>query len=247
MNNKTTDNIPDSILELLPWFTIDKLSIEDKLIFENALLSYPSLQQHLKHEQQLIEKVSMDNSILDKSVIPAIEERLKTVFNMIDHPEILTRTKELSDSSTTTTVLDRVKNIVNSLIPRQDFMQQYSRVAGVACMVLSVAALTTFAKPLFTHTSDFVPASAVTQSAAKQAESTNNTKTVLLVGFNGTSEELSNINALKGKQINIESPPDKDGFFQISFKQTLNADEIKTTIDSLLKNEEMIWFAGEAF
>ncbi|MGK0272814.1 MAG: hypothetical protein ACI88H_003490, partial [Cocleimonas sp.] len=112
---------------------------------------------------------------------------------------------------------------------------------------LSVAVLASFIAPKHSDTSVFIPASAVTQPTDNQASLVNAKNTILLVGFKGTSAELSNNDALKGKQIKIESPPDKDGFFQISFKDSMSKDEIKQTLDALLAQKEIIWFAGEAF
>ena len=37
----TKNQIPEEVLELLPWFTTNKLSTEDQKIFEKALNTYP--------------------------------------------------------------------------------------------------------------------------------------------------------------------------------------------------------------
>ncbi len=66
---------------------------------------------------------------------------------------------------------------------------------------------------------------------------------MLLVGFNGTSVELGNNKVLKDKLLKIETVPDKEGIYQISFKQTLSAKEIKQTLDALQVQKELIWFA----
>ena len=244
---KNEINIPEDILGLIPWFAINKLSSEDQIIFESALIDYPSLKQQLEDESKMIAKITANNSIYYNTIFGSSEERLKTVWNIIDKPETSTATKISNKESLNSNLFAKLKNIVNVLIPNHHSMPQFARVAGLGGLVLSVAVLTTLAKPLFTHTSDFVPASAVTQPTANQPSEESTTQTILLVGFNGSSEELSNIDALKGKQLNIESPPDKEGFFQVSFKQAMDSNEIKTTIDALLKHKEAVWFAGEAF
>ncbi|WP_299871788.1 hypothetical protein [uncultured Cocleimonas sp.] len=253
MKTNNTTNIPEEVLQLVPWFAIGKLSEEDKAFFENALLSYPSLQEQLNLEKQMIDLVSEDSvllnyadgSLVDKSVIAAPEERLKAVFNVIDNLEPATKAQRQSDA--TGSLVERLKNAFDSLIPNLGIKPQYARFASVSVLALSVAVIASIVIPSKTETSDFTTASAVTQPIDNQEKLASTTKIVLLVGFNGTSEELSNNDVLKGKQIKIGSPADNNGFYKISFKDSMTADEVKQTIDALLAQKETIWFAGEAF
>jgi len=250
MNNNTNNSysdIPEEVLELLPWYAIGKLSLEDQTLFEKALIRYPLLEGQLQQELQLIETVSTDKSILNLSAIATQDERLKSVLNMIDVAETQGQTKDNSESGTSSSLLDKLKNAFETLMPSADDLPQYARVASVAVLVLSIAALTAFVAPLFTETSEFIPASVVSESSDEQTSLINASKTVLLVGFNGTSVELGNNDVLKDKLLKIETVPDKKGIFQISFKQTLSSDEIKQTIDALLEQKEVIWFADESF
>ena len=244
MNNNTNNSdgpIPEKVLELVPWYAIGKLSVDDQALFEQALVSYPSLREQLDIEQQMQAAVSADHSILNKSAIAPTEERLKSVLNMID-------IEEASQSQVqNVSMLDKLKSMFDSIIPSANGVPQYARVASVGILVLSVAVMTAFVAPLFNDKSDFIPASAVTQSDINKPALTNSTKTTLIVGFDGTSVELGDNTVLKGKLSKVESVPDKDRMFQISFKETLSADEIKQTIDALLLQKEQIWFAGEAF
>lgn len=248
MNNNTNNSdgsIPEKVLELIPWYAIGKLSVDDQAYFEKALVSYPSLSKQLETEQQIFEAVSADHTILDRSAIAPTEERLKAVFNMIDVEEARSNAENTESSDS---LLDKIKNSFEVIFPSSNGLPQYARVASVGVLVLSVAVLTAFVAPLFTdNKSDFTPASAVTQSNINQPSLINSTKTTLLVGFNGTSVELGDNTVLKGKVAKIESVPDKEGIFEISFKKSMNADQIKETIDSLLAQKQLIWFAGEAF
>ncbi len=247
MNTNNVTNIPEEVLELIPWFVIGKLSVDAQAFFENALQSYPLLQKELKIEQQTIKLVSADNSLFYKSVIASPEERLKSVFNVIDNLEPPSKATSHSKSDVTGSIVERLKNAFDSLIPSLHIRSQYARIASVSVLALSIAVLSSFVAPPHTETSDFIPASAVTQPMGNQTSLADTSNTILLVGFNGTSLQLSNNDALKGKQIKIDSPADKDGFFQISFKDSMNADEVKQTIDALLAQEDTVWFAGEAF
>ena len=250
MNNNTKNTnyeIPEEVLELLPWYAIGKLSAEDQVIFEKALLIYPVLEKQLEQELQMIEIVSADNSLLNLSVISPQEERLKSVFNMIDIAEAQDQYKDHIESDNANSLFEKFKNIFDTLMPTAGGMPQYARVASVGVLVLSVAVLTAFVAPLFTEQSEFLPASANSQSGVEKTSLINSSTTVLLVGFNGTSIELGNIEILKDKLLKIQTVPDKEGIYQISFKQPLNDAEIKQTIDALLKQKELIWFAGESF
>jgi len=247
MNNAhKTNNIPEEILELLPWYALGKLSVDDNAIFENATLRYPSLQKQITLEQQMIELVSADKTLLDMSVIASIEERLKSVLNVIENLKPPTNAKNNSESKLTNSFLENLKNAFSSLVPNLDFKPHYAGIAGVAALAVSVAIFSSFVTTSDTSTSDFDLASANDKSKANETVTDTN-KTVILVGFSGSADELSDNEVLKGKQIKITSPADKDGFFQISFQKSINADEIKQIIKTLLAQKETVWFAGEAF
>ena len=250
MNNNTKNSnkdIPEEVLEILPWYAIGKLSVDDQALFERALLQYPLLQIQLEQELQSIETVSTNKSLLDKSIIANQDERLKAVFNMIDMAETQDRLKNKDKSDTNYSLLDKLKNTINSFIANPSGMPKYARAASVSVLVLSVAVMTAFVAPLFTEKSDFIPASAVTQPLSEKSSLINSSQTVLLVGFKGSSTELGNNKVLKGKLLKIETVPDKEGIYQISFKKLLSVDEIKQTLDALQVQKELIWFAGEAF
>ena len=248
MNNNTNNSnsdIPEEVLELLPWYAIGILSVDDQAFFDKALLKYPLLEDALKEELQAIETVSADKSILDLSAIAPQDERLKSVFNMIDLAE--TQEQATSSSVKSNSILDKLKSVFDTIMPSEGGMPQYTRLASVGILVLSVAVLTAFVAPLFTEQSDFIPASAVTQPSDEQSSLINSSSTVLLVGYNGTSVELGNNEILKDKLLKIQTVPDKEGIYQISFKQPLTSAEIKQTIDALLEQKELVWFAGESF
>ena len=235
MNNNTENSdsdIPEEVLELIPWYAIGKLSVEDQALFEKALIRYPLLEKQLQQELKLIETVSADKSLLGKSAISAQEERLKSVLNMIDIAENQDQAKSHNESGTSSSLLEKLKNAFDALIPNINGVSQYARLASVGVLVLSIAVLTAFVAPLFTETSDFIPASALTESRDEQSSLINASNTVLLVGFNGTSIELGNNETLKGKLVKVETVPDKEGIYQISFKRVLNGDEIKQVIES---------------
>ena len=244
MNNNTKNSggdIPEKVIELIPWYAIGKLSVDDQALFEEALVSYPSLQKELELEQQMQLAISADQSVLDKSAIASTEERLKSVLNMIDVEEAQV------NSTAKDSFLGKFTGLFDILIPSANGVPQYARIASLGVLVLSVAVLTAFVAPLFTDKSDFVPASAINQPSGNKTTLTNAAKTTLLVGFNGNSEQLGNNTVLKGKLMKIESVPDKKGMYQISFKQTMNAEQIKKTINDLLAQKELVWFAGEKF
>jgi len=250
MNNNTNNmnsNIPEEVLELLPWYTTGKLSTDDKVLFDKALVKYPLLAELLEQEIELIETVTADKTLLEASALENQEERLKSVLNMIDIVETQNQAVAQSKSSMAGSLLQKLKNSFDVLVPNQNGSRQFVRVASLGVLVLSVAVLTAFVAPLFNQENDFVPASAQIQPNDEHLVSAHSSKTALLVGFNGTSIQLGNNEVLKDKLMKIESVPDKEGIYQISFKQVLSPDEVKQTIDALLKQKDLIWFAGEEF
>ena len=173
MNNTTnnTTDIPVGVLELLSWFAIGKLPEGAQAVFEDALQSYPLLQKQLNLEQQMIELVSADISLLDQSVIGSQEQRLKSVFNVIDKLELPNKAISHSESVVTSSLAGRLKNAFDSLIPSLDLRSQYARIASVSVLVVSIAVLASLVAPSDTETSDFTPASAVTQPIDDQTSS----------------------------------------------------------------------------
>lgn len=246
MKNKNKNNysdIPQEILELLPWYAIGVLSENDRMSFDKALLEYSQLENALKQELQLIKTVSMHKSIFDVSIIASQDERIKSVFNVIDNPKLQIQEQHLNTSidvqTTSISLKDKIKNVFNNLFP--DSESQYA-LLSVGVLIFSVVVLTSFTTPHKTDVSDFNLASAKSEIIEnKQA------KTSLLVGFNGSSKELGNNHSLKNKFLKIETTPDVPGIYQVTFKETLSSEEIQTMLNELQKQEELIWFAGEEF
>lgn len=243
--NKTTA-IPLEVLELLPWFVIGKLSEDDRAFFENALQSNPSLQKQLTLEQQMIKLVCADKSILKRRFIASPEERLKSVFNVIDSPELFVKTSR-NDWEVISNKSEKLMDIFGSLIPNLGIGTQYAPIA-CASMLLSITILSFFTASLKTETSSFFLASVGSQLANNPPSIAADSKqTILLVGFKGTAAKLRKNDAFNNWEINIVSPPGDDGYFKIGFKQPINANEIKKVINTLLAQEETIWFAGEVY
>lgn len=236
--------IPVDVLELLPWYLTDKLSVEERLEFENALEIYPELQNQLELERQMVVLVSADKSLLSKRILETQEERLKLVFNKIDNPNTQVNS---SKTNNVISLVDKLTNDSDTEISDPDSIQHFSRVASVGILVLSLATLSSFMMTTKTETSDFIPASAKVKVKAEQITSSSEIKATILVGFSGTADQLKNNKSLKDKLIDIQSAPDNEGIFQINFKQAISEDEIQQIIDSLQAQEDAVWFAGEAY
>jgi len=242
MNNEIKKNIPDEVLELLPWYAIGNLSTEDQAYFNEALSVYPLLEELVKQELEIVGTISEDEALLDMSAIASQDERLKSVLNIIDAAEV----EKDTQSTESGFLFDKVKGFFSSLIPNST--SQYVPVAGIGILVVSVAVLTAFVAPIFTETSDFIPASAVTQDThLDRVKATSVSTSEILVGFNGTASELKGNSTLKGKVLKIEAIADKKGFYKVVFKQAFNISEIKEMINDLTAQKDLIWFAGESF
>jgi len=242
-NSKNIDKeIPEQVLELIPWYVMDSLSTDEKSFFESARKQYPQLDQHIKAEEELFSIISADQSLLSKSAIAPQSERLKAVFNVIDAEETSSSTQK-SESS-----IDTIKSSFGSFVTNLFGSSNFGRAASTAALVVCLAALTAFVAPLFTDENKFTPASAddVTLTNLK-AKKSSDTQTVLLIGYNGSSEELSKNTVLQTETVNIKKVPNREGVFQVNFEKHLSKEEIQQMIKDLQLQKELVWFAGESF
>jgi len=242
MNNNTNNSggaIPEEVLELIPWYAIGNLSVDDQVLFEEALVLYPSLEKHIEIEQQMLSAVTANPALLEKSIVAPTEERLKSVLNMIDIEET-----QKQDSVKDNSFISKLKGSVELFIPSSG-EPQYARIASLGALVLSVGVLTAFVMPLFNDNSDFIPASVEVSSNSEEAVTTNSSKISLFVGYNGSSTDLANNPVLKGKVLKVDSIPNKKGIYQVSFKPSVNAAEVKKILEALLSQKDLVWFAGE--
>jgi hypothetical protein len=141
-------------------------------------------------------------------------------------------------------LLTKFNQSIRSWFPEDLSIWQYS---GFASAAIIVAVLMAFIAPIFTQ-GKFTEQNEFTPASATSPETSSSTSaTILLVGFNGTSEELSVYPTLKDKLTKIEAVPTKQGMYRVSLNSKLNADEVKQILDTLLSEKEHVWFAGEAF
>lgn len=246
INTKNSENeIPQEILELLPWYVSGQLSTEDQAVFQNALIKYPELKEELEQEQRIVKHVSLDKSLLELSAIAHTDERVKSVLNLIDAIEPSVESNIVSKTDESRSILDSLKNALIGVLATTLRSTKLTRVASLGALVLSVGVLTAFVAPIFTDQSEFIPASVGSKTLVN--EQSVFSKTQLLVGFKGTIDELKNNLVLDGKQFNIVKVPEKEGMFQIKFVQKMSEEELEVLTHSLLKNGNGVWFAGEAF
>ncbi len=235
MNIDTKNNqIPEEVLELLPWFAIGGLSSEEHSYFQEALLKFPKLQQLLDQEREMIRLIAEDSSLLEISSLEPAEQRLKGVLNRIES-NIVNEEESLSTTG-------KIKKMLDSWLPDSLGASQFSSFASVAILVVSLVALAAFIAPLFTQESNFTPASAVVTKATSPASAT-----ILLVGFNGSSKELSTYPLFTNILATVEPVSGKKGMYQVSLNKKLDEQQVKGLIAKLVAQKELVWFAGEAF
>ncbi len=237
MNTDTKNNeIPEKALELLPWFVTGKLSPEEYTYFTEELKNNSALESMVEEERNVFNLVTEDKSLIGLSTLAPPESRLENIFKQIDNLPADTPT------ASNTNLIDKFKNIISSWIPTSFSTTEYARFASVSLLVVSLAALMAFVAPLFTEKSEFTPATAKTANIINEQLTT-----VLLIGTSGSIDSLQSHPLLKGKLKKVESVPDKEGIYQISFNKKLSKTEVKDILSSLSANKELIWFAGEAY
>ena len=239
MNTNTKNNeIPEKALQLLPWFAVNKLTADEHAYFEETLKKYPELQEQLDQELEMIGLIAEDKSLIELAELEPAEERLKAVWNQIDSESTKIETKQQGSISFS----DKINNFLDSWFSDGFNISQYARFASVAVLVISLSVLIAFVAPIFTEKNDFIPA------ASKVSEISNSqATTIILVGFNGTSEALGALPVLKDKLQKVEAVPGKEGMYQVSLNKKLSKTEVEDMIATLVAKKESIWFAGEAF
>jgi len=234
------NEIPERAIELLPWFVTGQLSSEDKAYFKEVLQGNSALESLVDEERNVFNLVAEDKSLIGLSKLQSPESRLENVFKQIDNTSVETPlNNQVSENQS---FADKLKSAISSWVPATFGVTEYARFASVALLVISLSVFMAFITPLFTEKNEFTPA------AAKSANViSDQSTTVLLVGTNGSMDSLHSHPLLKGKLKKVESVPGKEGMYQISFNQKLSNAQIKEMLSTLSSNQELIWFAGEAY
>lgn len=230
MNKKQINKqTPTRALELLPWYVTDQLSPEEHEYLQEVLSQNPEFQEILQKEQQIINRIKDDKSILDKSCLEATEVRLAKVLDKI--------------------ALDSPENTMGK--PKQGFLlylgnlfsynspkSQYAVLAAIT--TLSIALLFAFISPLVEENTVFYPA---TSTVIKSSDAT----TTFLIGLNTEFDNPRLQKLLNEHNATIKAIPGKSGMHHLSLSVKLNGEQTKNLLKKLTNDKELFWFAGEEF
>ena len=233
MNNKDNNNqIPVRALELLPWYALGLLEVEEKQYLEKALLEFPELQEHLKTENEMVQHLREEKELFSLSAIENREERLGQLLKREEFQPKVSGQQE-------TTINTKLVKFIKALFLGNMSKPQY--VGFAAITTLSIALLFAVTTPLLESKSTFYPAS------TKSDEGTTE-KNTLLIGLSVEPNDPRLLKLLKKYDIKTSSIAEKDGMYRLSFTNNKpNAADLDKLLLTLSKQKELIWFVGEAY
>ena len=235
MKQKTNKNQNlEEAQKLLPWYATGWLAPKERSFVQDMLSKYPALQKELELEHLIIKELKENESLLDLSLLESTEKRLGKVLDKLEPHEVSVQTPIGSVSMS-----DKLKQFVYKMFSGDSTKLQYAGFAAVS--VLSVALLYAFISPLVNNQNTFYPATSASFETAGEDE------TILLVGLNADSNDPRLKQLLQGVDARINVVPGKDGMYRIHLSKKLSAIEIKSLIQKLTSDKELVWFAGEAY
>lgn len=250
-NDKTGDKIPMEALRLVPWYATGALSTDERAYIKEQLKKHPSLKKYIAEEQEIIDIVDEDKSLLDLSALEPTTVRLEKVLEKMenlsqdstsDFSEELSNAEALpiDKESSQTSLGNKIRELTNSIFFGDNNSFKY---ASFASITVFLALLVAFISPLIKNDSGavFHPAS------EKANESGKHTGTQLLVGIKTETHNTWLTDFLKRNDASLSKVPAKNGLYHINLNEKLNTDEIKSLLDQLNSQKEVIWFAGEAY
>lgn len=229
MSQKTNNNeIPIEAIELLPWYASGLLTDQEKDYVERTLLKFPSLQEQLKSEHQIIKFLKEEKELFHLSAIEPSEKRL----------ELLLERKELQNDKHPLSLVSKFKKFSYSLISGNMSKVQYIGFASVT--TITIALLFAFIIPLVDNNNTFYP-------AYVGSDAPSDSKTSLLMGLNVPSNDPRLTNILKEFHVQTIPVPGKEGMFRLNFAKKVKPPVLKKLISELSANKELVWFVGEAY
>lgn len=239
---KNTNQIPNEALQLLPWHAKSLLTPKDHSYVQDIVSKYPAFDELVISEREIIRLVNEDKTILDQSALNSTEARLEKVLDIIDNSadqSTSQNTTQKNQSNQDEGFGSSIKNFLSSWLvaPSKPHYASFAIIATV-----SFALLFAFITPLVNQKSSFQPATSETNDIKNPT-----TATILLVGINGSPDTLKSFTLLQKQLDKIEVVPGKEGMYRVSLKKKLDSSETKKLIKLLSSQQDLVWFAGEAY
>ena len=265
-NGDNREKIAVETFGLISWYATGWLSAEERARVHKLLKKHPALKTYLKDEQQIIQSVKDDKSILNLSALESTETRLERVLTQLDDVAVSQENKLQSAESPikpssigandnfnvastsigAKSIVAKLNQFIQTLFSTNTNALKY---ASFASITLLVGLLVAFIAPMVNHSLE-KQANTTFHPATVQTAETKKLKTIteLLVGLNKSGTDNTWLDQLLQKNgAKLSNVPGKDGLYRIQFKRKLNPNEIKAILDQLNSHKESIWFSGEAY
>jgi len=233
--------IPMEALQLVPWYVTGCLSADERDYFQKILKKYPALQEHLKEEQELIKLVNQDETILELSSLEPTEVRLKNILGRLENASSV-EAPLLTNNAKPAHTGNILTNWLQSLVSGDAYNRLHF--ASFATIAIFAALLVAFIAPMVKDKSktSFHPATVQTTEHTQRTS-----ETILLLGLNGSAQDIWLVNFLKKNHAKLSKIQGKDGLYRIRFSKKLTKNQTAALINQLNQQNKLIWFAGEAY
>ena len=242
INNKL-EEVPMEALQLIPWYATGWLSADERDYFQKQLKKYPVLQECLKEEQELIQLINKDKTLLELSSLEPTEVRFKKVLSRLENTNEVEATQLINDQNKKLSPPSgKITNwLQNFFSGNANNRLHYASFASIA---IFAALLVAFIAPLIKDKSktSFHPATVQTKESKQHTS-----ETTLLLGLKGNTQDVWLVNFLAKNHAKLSKIQGKDGLFRIKFDKKLTKKQTDALISQLNEQKKLIWFAGEAY
>ena len=233
MNKNTNIKMTEAeAMELLPWYTIDRLSGNETDLIDDLLSSSATLKNSMQLENKMRNIVQENKSVLEYSLLDSVESRLGKVLNAIDEESKSEIALQPSSFS--------LGLWLKKLLPVNPPKMQHAAFAVLS--LFSIALMFSFVAPLITQKNVYYPATIETAANQKTEK-----VTTLLIGLSADRDDPEVLKVLNSIQAKIGEIPGKDGMYRIEYSKMLDKAETKKLLNTLSSHKDLFWFVGEDY
>ena len=240
------DKSKQEVINLLPWYHLGKLTDEEKLLVEEALETDPSLKKESLSEQQIMQSVKADKTLLDGSIFNTPTSRLDGVLaklDLLEQPTTETNQQNTPEAKKPSLLIQFKKYFDNLLSGNS---QNFTYAVFAALTVVQLSLLVLFISPsdnisegkgAIYETASFMPSDLPPTTTAVAPM-------VLLIGME-SNFKAEGFSEILGSNVDVEILPDSSGYYRINLSKKLSPQEIEDLKHELSKKHGKIWFIGE--
>jgi len=236
------------IINLMPWYSLGKLSEPEKIMIDEALSDDSSLREQLNLDQDMMSKVLANPELLNRSAFESSTIRLDKVLAQIDEtvvtklankPQALVREKRQS-----ATLIADIKSFFTDLLTGSSHNFVYAVFAAITVVQLS---LLLFIVPLTKDSNDYGVASDGKAIIAPPPITDNKASGLVLVIAMEDNTQVEDIDSKTLGKIKLDLLPNNLSFYRAHLKRKLTPEDTEVLKDELSHKTANVIFVGEEF